>query len=158
MFSYFWCQTYHRCPRFRKPARIRGSRAYRGRLKYENKKEGFRTYLKYSFNRLLKISLLFEVQSTGILIPGRKSEHHTIVYTVYEIHRGVFVWDISISKYMQVVYPCVMSGIDSVVLRFHWRFDSKTLRCILTNSLFITLSTKTSAESAKQFSFQYLLS
>ena len=39
MFSYFWCQTYHRCARFRKQAqirknsnRIRGSRAYRGRL------------------------------------------------------------------------------------------------------------------------------
>ena len=54
MFSYFWFQTYHRCPRFRKPARIRlnsdrirGSRPYRGVLHqdYNNNKEGVKHYL-----------------------------------------------------------------------------------------------------------------
>ena len=41
-FSYFWCQTFHWCPRSRKPARIRICRAYKGRLtpKVWKQKEG----------------------------------------------------------------------------------------------------------------------
>ena len=91
MFSYCQCQTYHRCARFRKPARIRsnsdrirGSRAYRGRLtpKVCKQKRRHQKLSKIFINRLFKISLSLRCRAPDpvfgqnrILIPA--------IYTCY---------------------------------------------------------------------------
>ena len=63
VFSYFWCQTFHKCPRFRKPAwiRIQGSRVYKGRLipKVWKQKRRLSKLSTIFFNGILKISLRF---------------------------------------------------------------------------------------------------
>ena len=62
MFSYIWFQTFFWCPRSRNPVRIRirGSMAYITEDIWHQKhecNEGFYKYLKYSFNRIIKLSL-----------------------------------------------------------------------------------------------------
>ena len=73
LFSYFWCQTFHRCPIFRKPVQIRGLRAFAKTMK--TKKKALKI-IKNIHSLDFKNLPSFEVQSPGsgfwpnrILIP-----------------------------------------------------------------------------------------
>ena len=58
LFSYIWCQKSPVSPRAPVPGWFSESRTwYVWHQKYKNKKDGFINYLKYYFNRLLKIYL-----------------------------------------------------------------------------------------------------
>ena len=68
---------------------IQGSMAYRGRLtpKYENKKEGFQRYLKYSFNSILNIIPRSRYRALD-LNKAKKRIHNTTYTSIHFLDPG----------------------------------------------------------------------